>query len=503
MSYDGWVTDGTVYKTLDGAGWIKRHGTFEPFVWLGGCARMDEGAMALGDVTVTQKRNPRGGLLRHSPLSGAPGEATTTLTIKRLQADRKKSDLINCWWDLDSRVQCGGMNEDAWNQWEEITRYCYGKATERSIPAIAFDGDDEEQLINFPWTALWAEDIYRVSGEIDTPILKMAAADTLMIKDVAVCQPDRCPDVCDSQEDCVVVAVTETDLVGSQLVVSLFGGDLDNWTDPATVLTGFGVQDADGVAGVGEFIVVVSLGALGVIYSDDLGATQVALTPTVMATNGPNCVDMVDQSFVIVGGAAGFIFGSYDAARTWETLDAGGATASPITEIMICRSNPQVIYAAAAAADVVIKSVNGGKTWFAVTPTGTAGTGITSLEVVDERHVLVGTDAGELYQTSNGGTTWIQQAEPNGIGTVANVTIASIAGCGCGVFGFITENSVGNERYFYRNVNGGASGKWYQPENMEAVAADKSLNALACCGPNHFVAVGGATGVDDLVMLIR
>ena len=178
MSYKDWRTSGTALKTHDEAIWIRRYGTFDAFQWMGRCARLDEGTENLGDMTVTQRLNPRGGLERDSVLAGGPAEATTTLTMKRLQADRKKTDLRTCFWTVDQRTQCGGVDSDSWDKWDEIIRYCYGKATERGIPSTAFDGDAEEQLITFPWKSLYVDDIYRVTGENNVVVLAKAAAVT-------------------------------------------------------------------------------------------------------------------------------------------------------------------------------------------------------------------------------------------------------------------------------------------------------------------------------------
>lgn len=500
-NYDGWVADGTAVKTQDDTVWIQPYGTYIPFAWLGTCARLDEGTESLGDVSVTHKRNPRGGLSRHSVLKGAPGETTDTLTIKRLQYDRKRSDLISCWWNIDQRLMCGGINADAWNEWTEIIRRCYGSATERGIPATAFDGDNEEQMFSFGWTSLWLEDLYRITGEIGA-VDGTGAAIAEQVTDITSCQPSRCPDGCDDQQDCIVVAITEDDLAVPYMIVNLHGGDLDQWGTPIA-LTDFGANDATQVACAGAFVVITCVGDTSIIRTDDLGVTQVKVETAAMTLHAPTSVDMIDQSFVVVGGADGYIYGSWDAARTWETLDAGNATTNPITRIMIARDDPMTIYGVCAAADVVVKTVNGGKTWFTTTATGMAGTGPTALWVTSRNHVLVGSDAGEIWETNDGGTTWTEQADLDGIGTKANVTIADMAGCGCGVVGLITENSADNARYFYRNVDNGSSGRWFQPAEYEAIAAAKIVTGLTCCSPNHFIAVGGAVGVDNFALLLE
>ena len=498
MSFKDWITEGTVLKTQDEAIWIKRWGTFDAFQWLGRCAKVDEGTENLGDISVTQRLNPRGGLERDSVLTGAPGEASTTLTIKRLQADKKKTDLRNCFWNVDQRTQCGGMDSDSWNKWDEIIRYCYGKATERGIPGTAYDGDNEEQVVTFPWKALWIDDIYRVQGEIATGIFE----EDQMFLAVSSCQPARCPDICDDQEDCIVVAVTESNTDSTPFLgINLAGGDLDSWTQ--TAISEWGATDhPTDIACVGQFVVVTSNAGANVMYSDDLGTTQVHSANADMATYEPNCVDMLDQSFIVVGGDAGYIYASYDAARTWETLDAGNATTFAITDVMIARDNPLVIYAVSSADDVCIKTENGGRTWYAQATTGTGG-GLLSLFVLNQSHVLVGTDNGELYETTDGGDTWTEQTELPGLTTKASTNIVDIKGCGCGSLGLVTNNSDDNESFFFRNVDSGADGKWFQPTEMETVASGYSYEEVACCGSSHFVAVGGDTTVGIIAMLAR
>ena len=61
MSYKDWRTSGLVYKQQDETIWIREHGTLNPYHWLGRCAKLEEGTDSLGDLSTTQRRNPRGG----------------------------------------------------------------------------------------------------------------------------------------------------------------------------------------------------------------------------------------------------------------------------------------------------------------------------------------------------------------------------------------------------------------------------------------------------------
>jgi photosystem II stability/assembly factor-like uncharacterized protein len=496
--------DGTVGHVQDDSVWLKRATTFDAFQWGGGCMGLEEGTEPLGDLTITTKRSTRGGLVRDGVMVGAPDVASTTLTMKKLHFDRKKTDLKSCFWHVDQRTLCGGIDEDAWNEWREITRYCFGKATERTTPPVTFEGDNEEQMITFPWKALWVDDLRRVVGEIGSPLAGMTVPLAITFTDITTLQPARCGDACSDQEECVVVAVTETVALGNPyLAISLFGGELNTWTDAPIALTDFGANDATAVAGAGEFIVIVSNGNASIIYTDDLGASLVNVTTADITANGPNDVDMINQAFIVVAGDSGYVFGSYDAGRTWETLEAGNVTASNLTTVKIAPDNPQVIYAASNAADVVIKSENGGRTWYAVTATGTGGTGVFSMYIKDQNHILAGTDAGEIFESTDGGQTWTEQNEIPGLDTKANTIIEDFAGCGCDVVGLVISNVADDETFFYRNVDSGANGKWYQPTEMETATATYLMVALTCCGSNHFVAAGGITVTADMIMLLE
>ena len=504
MSYAEWLMSGRVGHVQDDSVWLKKRVTFDAFAWGGECMGLDEGEESLGDMSATHRRTTRGGLQVDGVVVSPADLSTTTLTMKNIHYDRKKRDLKNCFWDVDRRTTCGGIDEDSWNDWIEIERFCFGKAITRSTPAVTFQGENEEQMINFPWKALYVQDLQRVVGEIASPLADMTVPIVAMFTDITTAQGPRCGDVCSEQEECVVVGVTETVAAGlPYIAISRFGGALATWTDPPLALTAFGIQDADAVAAKGNFVVVVSNGATSIIYSDDLGTTQVNVTTADITANPPNDVDMLNQVHIFVAGDSGYVFRSTDAARTWETVEGGDVTASNLTTIKIAPDNPQVIYAASNAADVIIKTENGGRTWYAATATGTAGTGIFSMLLLDQNHILAGTDAGEIFESADGGQNWTEQLELPGLDTKANTIIEDITGCECGDLGLVISNVADDETFFYRNVDGGASGKWYQPAEMETATATYLFYALTCCGSSHFIAAGGITTVADMIMLLE
>jgi len=481
----GWLTTGDSYGLQDGSIYIKKHDGLDPFIWGGRCWRLEDSSETLGGMSITTRFNPRGGVERDSIRAEAPGETSGTLIMKRLQADRAKTDLRRCYWDIDQRMQCGGMDRDAWEKWEEITRFCYSKFNERGLSGTNWEGD-EDATVNLPYVSLSVEDIYRVGGSEYAPVAGVAGR-AFKIVDISACQGERCPDRCDDQEDCIIVGVTLS--ATPYLLVNLAGGDDDDWTSSA--LTTFGAQPADAVLCLGSFVVAVSAGYVGIMRTDDLGTTKVYSTGGVWAGHAPYCIDGIDQTFLIIGGANGYITASYDAGRNWEIVSSGEATTQTINDIMIARDNPQTIYASTNAADIVIKSENGGRTWFSLGATGITGTGPTALYVVNQNTVLVGSDAGEVWQTVDGGTTWTEQANLPGATAKASVTVNDIVGCGCGVL-YMAVEETGVAGRIYRNVDGGASGRWYVPDDIGTLTTTTGPTyTLACCGPNHVVGAGG------------
>jgi hypothetical protein len=367
--------------------------------------------------------------------------------------------------------------------------------SDRAVAGINWEGD-EEAMITFSTTSLSVEDIYRVGGSegtIGTP------GGPFMITDVDVCQPGRCPDRCDDQEECVVMAVTENDTTRPWMLYNLYGGDQDNWT--AVALTGFGAFDATAVVCLGSFWVAISsAGTAKLIYADTYAGTQTSVT-TPFASGAPASIDAIDQSFIDVGGASGYVYTSRDSARTWTTVSSGEATGNVVSQIMIARDNPRVIYGATSAATTVIKSENGGRTWF---PVGAIGAGTAqSMYVINQSTVLIGNAAGQLFQTVDGGVTWTEQINLPNLATKANVTIKSITGCGCGVL-YLSTYETAQPGEIYRNVDGGASGRWYVPADIETLgtAQTGAVQALACCGPNHLIGVGGTTASAESVIVV-
>ena len=90
--------------------------------------------------------------------------------------------------------------------------------------------------------------------------------------------------------------------------------------------------------------------------------------------------------------------------------------------------------------------------------------------------------------------------------TPATTTINDITGCGCGILYLTTDETTGGSTAarIYRNVDGGASGRWYEPADIGTLTpATGPIQAITCCGPNHAVAVGGNAQATSSTILIE
>jgi photosystem II stability/assembly factor-like uncharacterized protein len=114
--------------------------------------------------------------------------------------------------------------------------------------------------------------------------------------------------------------------------------------------------------------------------------------------------------------------------------------------------------------------------------------------------VLIINDEAEVWETSDGGESWTQQDALPNLPTVPKGV--DMMGCGCdGLWAIVAESSPGPGTYhrIYRNVDGGASGRWYVPTEVQTPSYQPQ--GIACCDINTAIVVGGQ-GVTGNVILV-
>lgn len=471
-----------VFTTQAGNVYLKPAGTFDRYQWGGNRMRLEEIQDALGDVSTTTRFDPRGGVQRDSLLKDIPGVVTTSIVMKHEQADRMKTQLSSDFWHVDKRMHVEGRDRDAPDKWIEIRRLLWGKATQRTDPATSWEAE-EEGLITIPWSALDAVDIYQVNyGDGATSVAGEIADVHAAIQGETVLT------------DNLLYAVSAKPTAGDPaLLVNANGGTIDDWV--VKTLTGETVSPLS-VLGLGDFV-FVNQGAK-IMRSDDRGDTFVDITFADWAANNMLQMDAIDQSFILGCGAAGTIYASYDGARTWETLVAAGSspTTQDLTRITISRNNPSVAYAIGLQ-NAIIKTENGGFTWFAVTGP-IAATDLLGIHVEDVDSVLVLAGDGLVYESIDGGETWVAQGPLPGVtgGSFARGDIGGVEG---DVY-YLFLSDATNGEHVLRNVEAGADGYWERVEQSDVIA--EPINAMAGVDTNVAALVGGTVDVSSLVALV-
>jgi len=309
---------------------------------------------------------------------------------------------------------------------------------------------------------------------------------------VASLNGEGCAKGCAEAEECAFAVVsTLGDEVSPLLYVNESGGAHNGWT--ALSLATWTLGDPTDVFGVKSFIMAISGGeALPLARSQDKGVSVTYLAGHAdMATHAPYAGDMLSPDKIVIVGADGYVWLSTDYGETWETEDSGGATIEDLTKVMICRQNDAVIYAIGAN-NALIKSQNGGYTWFALTGPS-AGDALTALEITNENDLLIGNDDGELWESSDGGVTWTQQAELPDLPTTASLNAISCCSCGpvdkAGVcYAIIEDTGLTTAHVVYRNAGYG-SAQW----EVEHGFGDLTMapEDIVCCENNRALVVGG------------
>lgn len=470
-----------VFNTQAGNVYLKEAGTFNRYVWGGRRMRVDDIQDAIGSVNTTTRFNARGGVERDSLLKDVPGAVTTSIVMKHEQADRMKSELAANFWHVDKRMHVEGRDRDAPDKWVEIRRLLWGKATQRTDPGTTWEAE-AEGLITLPWSALDAYDIYTVS------YAEGAGTVAHDLADMSVALVDKA-----KPSESLLYAVTGKPTAGDPvLLVNAAGGAISSWVE--TGLTGETVSPV-AILGLGDFV-CISQGSK-VMRSDDRGGTFVDISHSDWSSHNMLKMDAIDQSFILGVGADGYVFASFDGARTWETLNAGDATTENLSRISISRNNPLVAWACGAN-NALIKTENGGYSWFAVTGPA-AATALLGLYVESADALLVLAADGVLYQTEDGGDTWLTQGYMPGVTASSTFTAGNIVSPGADVFYLYLSDATSGD-FVFRNVEGGADGYWYQVEQSDVIS--ERLTCIAAVDANQAAVGGGTADTSSLLAVV-
>ena len=322
--------------------------------------------------------------------------------------------------------------------------------------------------------------------------------------DIASCSVPRCTGDCGEAVDTCEVLVIATDSVGGtaapQILRSADNGttwaataaDPFNATENAIAVECFMVgANTDRILAARD---TVAATPMHVEYSDDGGATWTDVTVT-GSTNAYAAVyggamfaiDMYHIWLVITDGAAGSeMWFSEDGGVTWTEQTLASPTDLYYAVHFQDKDNGMVV----GAADAIEITTDGGATWSAATATGDGGDLLCVGENMGGDIWWVGSDDGQIYYSSNQGTSWNERTfTGSSAGAVYDLGWASKT------VGWMVHSPTNATAIVYRSRDGGLT--W----ESESATQDGELYAILPCSVNQAWSVGkvGAAPATALV----
>ena len=305
-------------------------------------------------------------------------------------------------------------------------------------------------------------------------------------------------DVCDTM---VIGVDCNTGVTAANVLFSFDGGN--TWAagaqDPYAALT-VNVVSARmfqvGANTVRTLVVRSTLAAtaLQAAYTDDYGATAWTTLVNIGSTLaeaalGHGALEVLNESNIWVGTDAGNIYKSTNGGATWA-VQSSAITANGGSDVYQVRFLDNDFGVAGCAAGIVIYTVDGGDNWAAATTVVTGAGEVLTIHPFTRFRWIVGTDDGEIFQTWDGGTTWVEMTNFTGTGTgnIESMTFVN------DLDGFAAHTDAGAVGRLLRTIDGGYS--WIRVEPTTFATA--GLNAVYACDINRVFAVGdddGATAV--------
>ncbi|HLW03664.1 MAG TPA: hypothetical protein VKT82_33770 [Ktedonobacterales bacterium] len=129
---------------------------------------------------------------------------------------------------------------------------------------------------------------------------------------------------------------------------------------------------------------------------------------------GDTVVDYTDNSVVYEEYVFGAISKSTDGGATWNPATTGLAGSANF--IMPFIMSPNNHLELLAGTNAVYRTTNGASSWVAISPVLDNGTSISALAVAPghDNVIYAGDNAGHIFVTTNGGTTWSKNVAPSG-----------------------------------------------------------------------------------------
>lgn len=454
-----------------------------------------------GDNTRIRIQDPDayGRFITKGKVSGEQGAPELTLMSKYQMSASELLKLAKKRCDFDVQLHFG-LCKDPRNfnlGWNKILVVESVRVTNYSTTELGAMDDSAQAVVNEE-VPVSGEDAYEI-----LPISFASKASNEVVRevmDIIVCDAQACADCGIPSDGCNVVfaIIKSSDSspgVPSEVVFTDDGGL--TWAD--TDITTLGVtEDPSAAVCVGTNLVVISQESVSLHYADIaailLGTETWAEVSTGFVVGGaPRAVYSPSSAHVWIVGAGGYVYFTNDPTSSVSVQDAGVATTQQLNAIHGIDVDNIV---AVGASNAVIRTSNGGLTWESITGPA-VGVALNTVFMVDENVWFIGTAAGTLFYTVDGGVTWAAKGFPgSGAGQVRHIVFTTPT------VGYMSHSTAAPAGRILRTVDGGYS--WYvAPEGTTSIPANDYLNKLAVCA-NPNIVFGGGLGdnaLDGIIVL--
>ena len=207
---------------------------------------------------------------------------------------------------------------------------------------------------------------------------------------------------------------------------SLDGGK--TWT--ALAITGIGVTaDPDKIRVVGNYLIVLSSSENAYYYiglnfqtGAPVGTTWSKVTTGIVTGKGPTDAVVFNPREVYLCGLGGYIYKMTDPTAGVTVLDAAAATTVAYKAIAGI-SDLSTLVVVGASQKVVI-STNRGQSFSVAAALPGSGT-LNTVDVLSETYFWTGDNAGNVFYTLDGGSSWVTSTQITGMGTVNSIKWAT------------------------------------------------------------------------------
>lgn len=472
------------------------------------CMRMMSPSQSLGDIERVEVPDPDNydKFVEAAQIRGATERVSTSLEGRyalELISDLLRIAKTGCAIDVQLHLgQCTDPSD--FNNFKKAVVLENVQITSWSAGDLGALQSDDNAAVD-ETAELSAEDIYEV---VPLTIQSVAGSTvTNEIIDITTCDSISCGECDDSSDGCQkIFAITDaaggSPTTPADVVFSLNQGGTWYAHDVDTL----GVAEAPtGVDCLGSYLVVVSNDSGSLHYallSEFDGVTDptfTEITTGIVAGGEPNDIFKKGRYAFIVGDN-GYIYGTSDPTAGVTALDAGEATVDNLNRVHAISSQ----FAVAVGNNGAVVYTENGTTWGAVStrPVG-AGVNLNALFVKSEKEWWVGSSAGNLYYTTDKGTTWTTKAFPgSGTGVVRDIVFATDS------IAYLAHSTTAPAGRVLRSYDGGYS--WnILPEGTQTIPANDYISRIAVCDgaagqvAANFFAGGGLAddGADGIIVI--